>query len=319
MPVEELQSLEKKLMAYNHYQTLYTAVDLVWDSSMPNGVAYKVNHEAEPYIDWPLNLAKRKDPRGCVVIYDFPRTINGVVPPDMYRFIGHDPYVEEDFDRGGSVGSTYILMNPEYIGQGMPGNIIVASYIDKPLGGLDEYYEAQEKLLAMFGNPPQGLWFEKNRGQDCRAHYIRKHKIYLLSLTPQYQEGSNIRQKNITSFGYLVGNKLVKARYAKMVRDWLLEETEISCGDVRHDGVKKNFERIPCLFLVRQMLNYDLDGNFDAFDGFRGCVLGLREYTTQVASHTSQKKADETRVLNYYLNSQRIFKQHGRYDKVNSK
>jgi hypothetical protein len=313
MPIEELQSREKQLMMFNEYRQLYTGVKLSWDSTMPNGVSYTVDHDAEPYLDWPLNLAKRKDPRGPIIIYDFPRTINNSIPNDMYRFIGHDPYVEEDFNRGGSVGATYVLMNPAYIAQGMPGNIIVASYIDKPLGGLDEYYENQEKLLAFYGNPSQGLWFEKNRGADCRAHYVRKHKAHLLSLTPQYHEGSNIRQKAISSFGYLVGNRITKARLAKMVRDWLLEETEISCEDPKYNGVKKNFERIPCLFLIRQMLAYNLDDNFDAFDGFRGAILGLREYEVKLESTTNkERKALETKVLSHYVNNERIFKNYER-------
>lgn len=317
MPVEELQMQEKKLMMYNKYQELFTPVKLLWDSDKPNGVDYVIDRELEPYIEWPLNINKRKDPRGCVVIYDFPRTVNGVIPNDMYQFVGHDPYVEEDFTRGGSVGSTYVLMNPAYIPNGYPGNVIVASYIDKPLNGLDEYYENQEKLLAMYGNPNQGLWFEKNRGQDCRAHYIRKHKGQLLSLTPQYQEGSSVMQRNIQSFGYVVGNRITKLRLAKMMRDWLLEEVEINCGNNWYDGIKKNFERVPCLFLIRQMIGYNLDDNFDAFDGFRGCVLGLREYETKLSSDTNrERRRQENSVLSYYLNNQRIFKQHERYYKT---
>lgn len=317
MPVEELQSQEKRLMMFNQYQQLYTAVKLIWDSNKESGVDYKIDRDLEPYIDWPLNIAKRKDPRGCVVIYDFPRTLNGVIPNDMYMFVGHDPYVEEDFNRGGSIGSTYVMMNPSYIPQGYPGNVIVASYIDKPLNGLDEYYETQEKLLAMYGNPQRGLWFEKNRGQDCRAHYVKKHKAHLLSLTPQYQEGSSIMQKHIQSFGYVVGNKVTKLRLAKMIRDWLLEETEINCGNSFYDGIKKNFERIPDLFLLRQMIGYNLDDNFDAFDGFRGCILGLREYETKLASDTKREQIrQENSVLSYYLNNQRIFKQHARHNKT---
>lgn len=317
MPVEELQQQEKKLMSFNMYQTLYTSVKLSWNSEKLNGVDYKIDRDLEPYIEWPLNLNKRKDPRGCIVIYDFPKTINGVIPNDMYAFVGHDPYVEEDFNRGGSVGSTYVLMNPAYIPQGYAGNVIVASYIDKPLNGLEEYYENQEKLLAFYGNPVQGLWFEKNRGQDCRAHYIKKHKGYLLSLTPQYQEGSNSMQKHIQSFGYVVGNRVTKLRLAKMIRDWLLEETEINCGVSFYDGVKKNFERIPCLFLIRQMLAYNLDGNFDAFDGFRGAILGLREYETKLSSDTRRETMrQENRVLTYYLTNQKIFKQHERHYKT---
>jgi len=107
----------------------------------------------------------------------------------------------------------------------------------------------------------------------------------------------------------LIGNKVTKLRLAKMMRDWLLEETEIHCGDPKCDGIKKNFERIPCLFLIKQMIAYDLDGNFDAFDGFRGAILGLREHETKLAATTSKEKKNlEKKLLQYYVTNERIFK-----------
>lgn len=234
------------------------------------------------------------------MMYETPEFINGVTPPDMYCFVGHDPYVEEDLDKGGSVGTTYIMMNPKYIPLGYRGNTIVASYIDKPSGGLRQYYENQEKLLSFYGNPIQGLWYEKNRGQDCRGHYISKNKVYLLAQTPQHSQGTNIFQKNIQSYGYNVGNRVVKLQLAKMMADWLLEETELA------DGVKKNIERIPDIYLIRQIIYYNLDDNFDAVDGFRGCVVGLRN--SQIQSEAIAAKKHNDRVLRSYLNNPRIFK-----------
>jgi len=65
------------------------------------------------------------------------------------------------------------------------------------------------------------------------------------------------------------------------------------------------------------MIGYNLDDNFDAFDGFRGCVLGLREYETKLSSDTNrERRRQENSVLSYYLNNQRIFKQHERYYKT---
>lgn len=303
MPIEELQRREKELMTHNMYRSLETPVKLIWDSKMPYGVDYKIDHDLEPYRDWPLDFSKRKDPRGCVVIYDMPRYVNGHIPPDLYCFIGHDPYVEEDLDRGGSIGSTYILINPRYIPHGLPGNIIVASYNDKPAGGLDEYYENQEKLLALYGNPPQGLWYEKNRGADCRAHYIHKNKIHLLAPTPQHTQGASAYERGLASYGYLVGNRIAKLQMTKTVADWLLEETELPL-----DGKKKNVERLPCLFLVRQMIAHNLDDNFDAFDGFRGAVLGLKDYEVRNAAPPPEIEEKRKKTFTRFMNNPKIFK-----------
>lgn len=300
LPYDEASIREQQLMEFEKYKYTGTAVKLVWDSQAANGVQYIVDHEAEPYFDYPINFEKRKDPKGCIMIYEFPQFINGVTPNDMYCFVGHDPYVEESYEGGGSVGSTYVMMNPKYIPLGFNGNTIVASYIDKPINGLREYYENQEKLMAFFGNPQQGLWFEKNRGQDCRGYYIGKNKVTLLAQTPQHAQGVNIFQQNIQSYGYTVGNRIVKTQLAIWMRDWLLEETELK------DGVKKNIERIPDIYLIRQMMHYNLDDNFDAVDGFRGCIVGLRNNQVQVEAVANKKHDDK--ALRRLLNNPKIFR-----------
>jgi hypothetical protein len=89
-----------------------------------------------------------------------------------------------------------------------------------------------------------------------------------------------------------------------MMADWLLEETELN------DGIKKNIERIPCLYLLRQFMSYDLDGNFDAVDGFRGCIVALREYENlQIAEAVI--KSENKQTFRGLLSNPKIFK-HGK-------
>lgn len=306
MPYAELDDREKELRAFNLYERLEKPVNLIWDHNELYGVRYEIDMTLEPYRDFPINASKRNKTQGCVVLYDLPQYVDGVIPEDMYIFVGHDPYVEEDIDRGGSIGSTYVLMNPKYAGNGLKGGTIVAAYNDKPVEGLDRYYDNQAKLIALYGGNPRALWFEKNRGEYCRSYYVAKHKAHLLAPTPQWTQSTNMYQRRITSYGYTVGNRLRKMELAKVMSDWLLEETSLD------DGVKKNVARLPDLFLIQQLKSYNLDDNFDAVDGFRGCIVGLREYQRMQESEmvrTSNNR--ERKALSFYLNNPRIFK-HGR-------
>lgn len=302
LPYEEASAREKQLMEFDLYRSLMTNVELYWDDNGPyNGVNYNVLHDAEPYIAFPHEHGKKSDPSGNVVIYEWPEAN---APSDMYMFVGHDPYVEEDIEKGGSVGATHVLKNPKYIGQGYTGNVLVATYIGKPIKGLEYYYGQQERLLQMYGNPTRGLWFEKNRGDACREYYIRKNKVNLLALTPQRTQGSSIQQKNILSYGYLVGNKISKIQQAKMLNDWLLEETEFNINGVVEK--KKNIFRIPCLYTIRQIMQYDIDENFDAVDSLRGSVIGLREYENTLSEYAHKKQKDK--IFKGLLKNSRIFK-----------
>jgi len=315
LPVEELTIRERQLTTANKYLELETAVSLHFDPTKPRGIGYEVLHNAEPYRAFPHDSAKMKNNEGCVVIFDFPQEINGEIPPDMYSFIGHDPH-DDGKDPGASVGSTYILMNPKYAGSpyNLRGNTIVASYNAKV--STDAYYEIQEKLLQMYGNPPMGLLYEKQKGANCRAHYIKKHKSFLLAPTPQFGQGSSMDYKNVRDFGYYTGStNFGKPSMIKHINDWCLEYTELS-DNYPDSGSRQNWERIPCLYLLRQMIQYNLEDNFDAVDGFRGCILGLREYQIRMQADT-KKKNEKTTTYTSLLNNNRIFQQrrNGRQEK----
>lgn len=271
LPYEEAALTEKELMVNSRYKTIGTSVELHWDKLEASGVGYKVAHNAEPHYNFPIPK-DMKDPSGVIQIYEFPLKN---APNDMYSYVGYDNYVEENLNAGGSLGVTYVLKNPKYITQGETGNIIVASYIGKPAKGLDYYHEQQERLLAFYGNPIQGLWFEKNRGDAVREYYIRKHKTYLLCHTPQRISTSNIYQRTIQSYGFVIGNKISKIANLKLLHDWLLEETTFTVNGIVE--TKLNIQRIPCIFLIRQIMQYNLDENFDAVSAILGCIIGLRE------------------------------------------
>jgi hypothetical protein len=299
LPYEEALIRESELLKNGYYKQLMTCVELVWDESLKNKVDYKILHDADPYIDFPHDNAKTKDPSGCVVIYKFP---TGDEPNDYYLF-SHDPYIEENINKGGSVGVTHVYTNPKYIQQGLDGNTIVATYIGKPIKGLSFYNEQLEKLLAFYGNPYRGLWYEKNRGEEVRSHFITKGKSYLLGLTPQYSKGSNVYQKDLMSYGVMVGNREAKLQMLKYTYDWLLEETELL-----EDGlpvVKRAIFRIPCLYTIRQIKQYNLEGNYDAVSSLLIGVLGLKEINAIHKSYELRK--NNTNSFKSILNNQRIF------------
>jgi hypothetical protein len=303
LPKEEAAETKKRLLKGNKYKSIATTVDLKWDNAAPYGVSYDINNKEFIY-QYPINIKKMQDPSGTVVLYEPPVFINGIIPPDLYAFIGHDPYVAEEIDKGGSLGVTYVVKNPKYFSEGINGNLIVASYIGKPIEGLAKYYENQEKLIALYGNPPRSLWYESVRGDNCRSHYIKKKKLYLLCIAPQKEQGNSLYQKNIVRTGYSVGNKISKLNLINLFNDWLLEEFEYIEKDNTSRITRPIFE-IPCLFLLSQIEDYNLNGNFDAVSAMLGAILGLREY--EQTYEESTKKKTKYKSLNKLANNALLF------------
>lgn len=308
LPYEEAIDTEMYLMEGNRYRQLMTPVSLSYGiNTKYNGVKVKVLHDAEPHTEFPIPK-KMADPSGCICIYEYPETgLN--VPKDLYCWVGHDPYVEEDIEHGGSLGVAYVLMNPKYISQGYKGNIIVATYIGKPVEGLDHYNSQLLLLMQMYRCPDKSLWYEKNRGDIVRSFFIKKNRFNLLALTPNREQGSSVYEKQSQSTGVFVGAKgsTSKLNLIKNLKDWLLEETTFM-----EDGelvTKLNIQRIPCLFTIRQIINFNLVDNFDGVSSLLVLILGYREYMN-IESATQIIEEEEGNGSIFDLYNSKLFKSH---------
>ncbi len=273
LPVQEAETREKVLAKNMLYKKIGTNIKLQWDTSQPNSIKYQVEHNSLPFYEHKYKY-ERTDLSGAIRIFEFPQTViknnKSYIPKDMY-WICHDPYVSDNIDEGDSLGASYVFLNPKYITDGFNGNTIVASYIGKPYGGRKEYYQNLEKLIAFYGNPTRGLFFEANRGDECKNYFVNKGKSELLALRPQRVQNTSIHQKQITQYGFVVSRQS-KVELLDKCRDWLVDITTLS------DGAKLNIERIPCIFLIRQIQAFTLEqGNYDAVSSFLGIMVAIKE------------------------------------------
>lgn len=93
-----------------------------------------------------------------------------------------------------------------------------------------------------------------------------------------------------------MSNDKIKAESEIYLRDWLLEAR----GE-DEDGQKiRNIHLIKSRMLLKQIISYNRDGNFDAVMGFMGCVVGLEETHNQYVNSTKQKQEED--ILDF-LNS----------------
>ncbi len=272
LPSKEAEKREKELLSNNLYETLGTAIELYWDSNSDNGVNYTVKTQYEPIYEWPLKPGKSIEGEFMMYISPEKLKVNGMLPNDAV-FILHDPYISDEWDKGGSLGASYWIVNPKYNSYGLPGNRIAATYIGKHPNGVDGYNEILEKGCAFYGNPVRGLWYEANRGDKVRAYFIKRKKAHVLCLRPQFEQGQFLYEKSVSQTGYLVGDKVAKLTLVDALRDWLLSQIEVN------EIPTPIIETIPCLFTIRQIKQYTLNGNFDGVSALLGLSLAIGEQT----------------------------------------
>ena len=304
LPSAEAEVREKDLKRDDFYLSVGTPVKLMWDTKEKYGVGYEIAHEAEPFFHFPLDSnQQRKSLTGAIMIYDFPIEVKGEIPDDMYMMT-HDPYVSDEWDKGGSLGVTHVWLTPKYWHTHMITSPLVATYIGKPKGGKKEYYLNLEKLLQFYGNPPRGLWYEANRGEFCRGYFHKVKKPNLLSLRPQYEKGDGIRKKTVNQYGFMVGNLHSKIAMLDDLSDLLLQEVNVQ-------GVKRRvIETLPCIFTIRQIKYYEIDGNYDAVSSLMGYPLYIREEEHRKMSEVRIRGRRKNPIAFFSVNS-KIF---NRYD-----
>jgi hypothetical protein len=299
LPITELKEREKQLLLHNNYKKIGTAIDIYFDSSKPTGVDYKTLENTEPIYEFPTK--RDANIEGCIMMYQAPIEVNGKVPNDLYDLIGFDPYVSENLQDGESLGAVYVMKNPKYLSMGYGGNEIVCGYVGKHSLGRTRFLENVEKIMMMYGNPLQGLWFEGNRGDYVKGYFEKKYKLQHLCLRPNIEKGVRVINRPVQEYGWITGNRISKIQLLDMFAEWLKEETII-------DGVsKRNLERLPDIALVRECIAFDLDkGNYDRIFAAIGCVVGLREKVNQYEKQIINKN----NPLALLANNDNLFNRH---------
>lgn len=297
LPRDKAEERAKELRINNRYLHEGEVVKLRRDVN--NSISIdKYLKPDEALRTFPVESTKKKS-GGNIVIYEKPVKN----PPKDYYIAGLDPYVEQNIDSGGSFGALYIITNPKYVSEGYSGNTIVATYIAKPIEGLNFFYDTVIDLLEYYGVGERMLYFEKNRGESCKERFLIRNKEPYLAFTPNYTEGLNIYQKNLVSYGFNRSNDIVKRRHLALLNDFLLEEV----FDVVTKKDILTIKLIRCMFTINQIESYDYISNFDGVDGLIAAVVGLREIQASEIIYHEKALRHEANIMNLYRKNSKIF------------
>lgn len=307
-PIMEALDREKELLKGKLYQTIGTPKKLIWDSKYLNGVKAEYDSESEPFYEFPYNRSQ-SNIHGAIMIYEEPNVVKGEIPNDMYLFT-LDPYVAENVEDGESLGALHGWLNPKYTKEGYNGNYLVCTYIGKHPDGKDAFYENVEKILAYYGNPHRGLWYEANRGDSVRGYFLRKNKTHLLALRPIREKGSYMYDKRVAEYGFTVNDRVDKLDMIGDTYEFLLSQTT-------YNGQKlRVIETFPCIFTLRQMISFTLEkySNFDAISSLIAYPLALKELEHQ--NIKDEIKKTKHNPLAFLSTNSNIFKSNEFSDKV---
>jgi len=298
-PQAEAMETLSRLEANDNYLHNETIVELYFDPKSETGVNYKVDLERklQPITEFPTKSSDSKE--GAVIIYEFPVELDGKVPNDMY-IIGHDPYRTEGDE--GSMGGIYVFKNRKYLHKGHYDEI-VAEYIGRPSEGRRKINEILEQLWMLYGSPPQGIYFESEVGNTLE-YFQKRKKLNALASKPELvlSTSAAYTKSGRLLYGYPMSSPKMKGAAEQYLYDWFMETR----GTLEDDTKVLNVHGIKSRYLLKQIMLYNRDGNFDAVMAFAGCIIGLNEKYNQYIKQTEETKVDE--ITSFFVNNGKLFK-----------
>lgn len=211
---------------------------------------FKVDHQMIP-ADYPTR--ESVDEKGAVVVWEEP--VDNA-PFGLY-VIGVDPYDQDKAENSVSYGSCFVYkrFTPK---QGQVCHIPVAEYTGRP-DFANDFYEQVRRLAEWYGAK---ILYE-NQNPGIKKYFETKFCNHLLHRQPniikQISPNTNVNR------GYGIHmTKQIKEEMEIMCRDWL--KTELEPGILQ-------LTKINSIPLLKELIAYNEDGNFDRVIAFMLCIL----------------------------------------------
>jgi hypothetical protein len=209
-----------------------------------------------------------EDNTGCIVLWERPDTSSQDIPYGLY-VAGQDPY-DQDKSGVGSLGSFFVYKRFNRAGQ--THDIIVAECTGRPKFA-EQFYENCRRLCIYFNCK---VLYE-NQLKGFKAYMEQKSSLQYMWEQPQIIK--DIVKDSKVQRGYGIhmtrgnnGSSGIKDTCEIYLKDWLYEERE----DI--DGKKiLNLHTIKSIALLKELIAYDSEGNFDRVIAFMLCILQTKE------------------------------------------
>lgn len=220
-----------------------------WMYRDEKGLAYfKAESDLIP-ADYPTKNSK--DPKSAVVIWEQPQS-------NAYGsyVAGIDPYDQDKAESSVSYGSIFIYKR--FINADQTYHLPVAEYTGRPEFAND-FYEQCRRLLEYYNC--RALFENQNTG--IKQYFETRNCLHLLHTQPNIikviSPNSNVNR------GYGIHmSKQIKNELEIKVRDWL----KMDLGD----GILQ-LTKVNSIPLLKELISYNDDGNFDRFISFALCIL----------------------------------------------
>lgn len=243
-----------------------------------NEVTFKPDIEGkfEPITTADIDLTNRE---GCLLIYEQPRLVHGVVPDGAY-IITVDP-IGKNTSGGTSLNSVIVMKTPKH--EHLIGHErIVATYHGrKSIRPLDYLHTLLMKLSKYYNAQ---ISYENDQDGGILNYFVARNALDRLMPIPMMVTKKHMPNSKtlLREFGHSMSSERHKSIGEMYVNEWLDFRHKSKTGvdhnnEVVTEAGLRNLDLIEDEFLLESLINYNREGNFDAVLSLMGGIIQFKE------------------------------------------
>ena len=223
---------------------------------------------------------------GCILQYEAPRTIEGVIPDGAYIVVMDT--IDIDNEGGQSLCAIYVVKTMRYANQ-IGGDEIVMEYVGRPKYDTIDTCNRYAMYMCKYYNAK--LSHENDRGGKTVVDFFIKHREYGLLMNPPERVVKGHIPNSRTLLrkkGHSMGSDEMKTLGEIYFKRWL-EKVRTTTEDGRKI---RNQDVLPSRGLYEELMYYNRKGNFDRVMAMLGGALQLQEnFNEFIAEETDEETA----------------------------
>lgn len=286
-PVAELNERLTRLKANEEFALLGTKGEL---AEIAGEVIFKpdVNNKLQPIDTYPLK-DHIKNREGCIIQYEGPRTIDGVVPAGAY-IISIDP-VRLNNEGGESLIAIYVIKT-KVAAHEIGHDEIVMEYVGRPK--YDPIDTANYLLLKMSKYYNAKITHENDAaGKSVRDFFVKNKEFFRLMTPPK-----NIVEKHISNSstnnrktGHSMGSIELKEIGEIYLKRWLLEKRGLNPVTGKDE---RNLDLISSKGLLEELISYNRERNCDRVLALMGCIIQMKNSFNEYVEKKAKAEKEES-------------------------
>lgn len=244
------------------------------------------------------------DNEGCLLLYDYPQKVQGVIPDDAYM-ISVDPIKNKD--TGSSYVGIVVMQTPKYAHLFGPEKV-VATYMGRRKVRPMTYVHGLLVKLSKFFNAK--ITYENDEDGGILLYFTQRNMLNRLMPFPSLVTQKHIPNSKtlLRTFGHAMSSDRHKAFGEAYLSEWL---------DYRHPGTKsvdeegnevvtvgkRNLDMLEDELIIDQLINYNRKGNYDMVMALMGAIIQFQERFNETETIDQTELAEvSSSLVDFYVN-----------------